>query len=119
VIRPLCIQALQGDTKVADKLGPYTCTSLVNDVAKVNGEDTSEELRAVAEMRAGMRPYDPSVLGTYGQILWQESGETQAMEQQLAQSIGPADAHAFVYGDESCWSSSSNSVGPRPTLPPK
>jgi hypothetical protein len=118
VIRPLCIQALQGDAKVADRLGSFACTSLVNDIAKVNGEDTEEELRAVAEMRAGMRPYDPKALGTYGQILYVESGETQAMEQQLAQSIGPADARAFVYGDEGCWSNSSSSVGPRPTLPP-
>jgi hypothetical protein len=119
VIRPLCVQALQGDAKVADKLGPVTCSSLVSDVSRSNGEDTAEELRAVAEMRAGMRPYDPSALGSYGQILWEESGETQAMEQQLAQAIGPADAHAFVYGDEGCWSNSSNSVGPRPILPPK
>ena len=63
VIRPLCVQALQGDAKVADKLGPVTCSSLVSDVSRANGEDTAEELRAVAEMRAGMRPYDPSALG--------------------------------------------------------
>ena len=67
VIRPLCVQALQGDAKVADKLGPVTCSSLVSDVSRANGEDTAEELRAVAEMRAGMRPYDPSALGLYGQ----------------------------------------------------
>jgi hypothetical protein len=119
VIRPLCVQALQGDAKVADRLGSFVCTSLVSDIAKVNGEDTDEELRAVAEIRAGLRPYDASALGTYGKILYVETGETQAMEQQLAQSIGPADAHSFVYADTGCWSNSSHSVGPRPTLPPK
>jgi hypothetical protein len=119
VIRPLCVQALQGDAKVADRLGAYNCTSLVGDIAQVNGEDTAEELRAVAEMRAGLRPYDPKALGTYGQILYAQTGAAPAMEQQLAQSIGPADAHTFVYDTDSCWSSSSNTVGPRPTLPPQ
>ena len=90
VIRPLCVQALQGDAKVADRLGPVTCSSLVGDIAQANGENTGEELRAVAEMRAGMRPYDASVLGTYGQIVYAQSGEPQGMLQQLAQAIGPA-----------------------------
>jgi ferric-dicitrate binding protein FerR (iron transport regulator) len=118
-IRPLCIQALQGDAKTADKLGEGTCASLVADVAKINGEDTEEEIRAVAEMRAGLRPYDAKALGSYGAIMYVESGESKAMEQQLAQSIGPDDARAFIYGDEGCWSTHSHGVGPRAALPPK
>jgi hypothetical protein len=118
VVAPLCTQALHGDAKIADTLGPVTCTALVADVARANNEDTAEELRAVAEMRAGLRPYDPKALGGYGQILYTESGEVRTMEAQLAQTIGPDDARAFVYGDGTCWSNSSSTVGPRPTQPP-
>jgi hypothetical protein len=118
VVAPLCTQALHGDAKIAETLGPVTCTALVADVARANNENTAEELRAVAEMRAGLRAYDPKALGGYGQILYVESGEVSAMEAQLTQAIGPDDARAFVYGDGSCWSNNSSTVGPRPTLPP-
>jgi hypothetical protein len=117
VVRPLCIQALQGDAAMADKLGQGTCQALVHDVARQK-EDTDEEVRAVAEMRAGLRPMDPSALGTFGQVMYAMTGETKAIEQDLAQSIGPDDARRFTYGDQGSWCQSAWTSGPRPVTPP-
>jgi ferric-dicitrate binding protein FerR (iron transport regulator) len=117
-IRPLCLKALDGNGAVADALGQNACESLVFAMAKKH-EDTAEEIREVAEIRAGERPVpkDMTSLGTVGQLVYTMSGESTSLEQQLAQSIGPDDAHAFVYSDHGCWSSSSWGVGPRPSLP--
>jgi hypothetical protein len=117
VLRPLCIQALQGSAEMADKLGPSTCQALVGDVAQQH-EDTGEETRLVAEIRAGLVPMDAAKLGSYGKMLYAMSGESKALEQDLAQSIGPDDAHRFTYGDEGSWCQSTWGAGPRPELPP-
>ena len=45
------------------------------------------------------------------------SGESKAIEQQLTQTLGPAAAHDFVYGDQGNWCNSSFGAGPRPQLP--
>ena len=120
MVRPLCIQALQGDAQTADKLGPGTCQSLVGDVSR-DKEDTGEETRIVAEIRGGLRPMpsDPSVLGTYGKMLYALSGESKAIEHDISQSIGPDDAHRFTFGEEGNWCQSAWGAGPRPELPPK
>jgi hypothetical protein len=117
-VRPLCIQALGGDAAVADKLGAGTCQQLVHEVAK-QSEDTGEETREVAEIRAGILPMpsNPKALGMYGTMLYEMSGESKAIEQQLTQSLGPAAAHDFVYGDQGNWCNSSFGAGPRPQLP--
>jgi hypothetical protein len=114
VVRPLCIEALQGNAKMADELGPGTCEGLVTKLARQN-EDTTEETRLAAEVRAGLvpMPTDPKALGNYGAMLYAMSGETKAIEQQLAQTLGPDDARRLLYGDESNLCSSSWSVGPR------
>jgi hypothetical protein len=117
-LEPLCAQALGGKTDLAQVLGPGACQSVVFEMAKKN-EDTEEEIRQVSEILAGERPMpkNPSALGVVGQLIYQESGASKALEQSLAQSIGPDDAHAFVYGDKGCWSNSSWGAGPRKATP--
>ena len=39
--------------------------------------------------------------------------ETQTMQDDLTQSLGPDDARRAVYGDQGCWWNSSHGVGPR------
>jgi hypothetical protein len=113
-LEPLCAQALGGKTDLAQVLGPSACQSVVFEMAKKN-EDTEEEIRQVSEILAGERPMpkNPCALGVVGQIIYQQSGASKALEQSLAQTIGPDDAHAFVYGDKGCWSNSSWGAGPR------
>ncbi len=120
VLRPFCVKALDGNAAIADMLGQGTCQQLVFETANKH-EDTAEELRQVAEIRAGERPMpkDIASLGVVGQITYAMSGESKALEQQLAQSIGPDDAHAFVYGEQGCWSNSTWSQGPRAPVPGK
>jgi hypothetical protein len=95
-IRPLCIDALEGNARIADKLGPRNCQTFVLD-QKVEHDD--EAIRAVAEIRAGLKPA-PSALGGYEQMLYTMSGESKAMEQELAQSFGPDMAHRMVFGED-------------------
>jgi hypothetical protein len=118
MLRPLCAKALGGNASIADVLGQATCQSVVFEAAKKT-EDTTEEMREVAEIRAGERPMptDMASLGVVGQVLYTMSGESKTLEQQLAQAIGPDDARAFVYGDRGCWWSSNWSTGPRKPAP--
>jgi ferric-dicitrate binding protein FerR (iron transport regulator) len=118
MLEPMCAQALGGKPDIAAVLGPSACQSVVFEMAKKN-ENTEEEIRTVAEILAGEKPMpkDPSALGQVGQLIYQESGASKALEQSLAQTIGPDDAHAFVYGDKGCWSNSSWGAGPRNPAP--
>jgi hypothetical protein len=118
-VRPLCVQALAGDAAIADKLGVTTCEQIIRQFAQ-QSENTAEETRLVAEVHAGLvpMPTDPKVLGTYGSMMYAMSSESQAIAQQLSQSIGPAAAHDFVFGDQGNWCNSSWGAGPRPQLPP-
>ena len=107
VLRPLCISALQGNAQMADKLGSSVCRQLVGDVARKT-ENTDQETTLVAEIRAGITPFpkDPSALGSFGQMLYAMSGESTAMERDIAQSIGPDAAHNFVFGERGHFCSS-------------
>jgi hypothetical protein len=101
-VRPLCVQALDGNAKVADKLGPSICQRFVLGSPDDLSEDTNEEIRKVAAIRAGILPMpsDPGALGLYGQMVYTLSGESKALEQQIAQSLGPDTAHRVVFGPD-------------------
>jgi hypothetical protein len=104
-IRPVCVKALQGDAALVDKLGPMTCIPLVRQIAAQNGEDVDEELREVAEIRAGLRSVPSDGGGAVMKIWLAMSGESRAIEQDLVQSFGPQDAHRMVFSDDAagCW----------------
>jgi hypothetical protein len=115
-IRPLCVNALQGDAAMADKLGGATCAVLVRDIAASSGVDVSEDMREVAEIRAGLRQLpegggDPVVKMT---LALTRAGE--GLEQDLAKQLGPEDAHRLLYSGNTpgCWNNDSWGVGPRP-----
>jgi hypothetical protein len=79
----------------------------VLDSEETSGEDADLAIRKVAEIRAGMipAPSDPKTLGTYGQLLYTLTGESRAMERDLAQSFGPDTAHNLVFGEDADWCS--------------
>jgi ferric-dicitrate binding protein FerR (iron transport regulator) len=117
-IRPLCLRATKGDAALADRLGAQTCQSLIQDVAHMNGEDVEEEMRQVAEVRAGMRPMPADGGADVFKLMLALSNESGTIEKDLAKSLGPDEAHRVVFADElGCWNNSSWGVGPRPTLP--
>jgi hypothetical protein len=115
VVRALCAQGLQGNLQRAEELGPEACRGLIEHMGHRNGGDLEEQIRTVAEIRAGLTPMpqDPASLGVYAQLLLAQSFESQRIEQQLAKSIGPDDAQAFVYGGAGCWERLTRSGGPR------
>jgi hypothetical protein len=113
VIRPLCVQALQGDAALADRLGPLTCWGMVQEMARENGEDLEEEIRQVAEVRAGLRAAPGDGEGPVMTLWLALTAQAGMVEQELARSIGPEDAHRFVYGGGGCWNDAKWDVGPR------
>jgi hypothetical protein len=117
VVRTLCAQGLHGNLQLADELGPEACRGLIEHMGHRDGGDLEEQVRIATEIRAGLipMPQDPASLGVYTQLLLAQGAESQRIEQQLAKSIGPDDAHAFVYGGVGCWERVNQSVGPRPT----
>jgi hypothetical protein len=81
-----------------------------------DGWNLEEQTRVAAEIQAGLvpMPADPASLGPYTQLLLAELSESQQIEQQLSKSIGPDDAHTFIYGGAGCWEHFTKSAGPRP-----
>jgi hypothetical protein len=80
------------------------------------GAAYDEDFREVAEIMAGTRPapapgakVDP-MLTAYLAI----ARESQDIENDLAQSLGPDAARSVVFGDEGCWMNTTRGVGPRP-----
>lgn len=115
-IRPLCVKAMQGDVAMVDKLGPMTCQVLVQNAAQQSGEDIEEELREVAEIRAGLRPVPGDGGGDVMRVWLALTAESKAVEQDLAQSFGPEEAHRIVYSGEvpGCWNIQQAGGGPQP-----
>ncbi len=115
-IRPLCADAIHG-ADLADRLGLATCRALIFDVAQKNDSDAAEEaIRQVAEIRAGERampgPNDP--VNPVMRMMLAFTGETKLLEADLAQSLGPDDAHRLVFAETGCWDNTMNGVGSRP-----
>jgi hypothetical protein len=115
VVRELCAQGLHGSLQLAEELGPEACRGLIEHMGHKDGGDLEEQTRIAAEIRAGLIPtqQDPASLGVYTQLLLAQSAESQRIEQQLAKSIGPDDAQAFVYGGVGCWERVTKTGGPR------
>jgi hypothetical protein len=115
-VRALCAQGLRGNLQSAEDLGPEACEGLIEHMGHKDGGDLEEQTRIAAEIRAGLVPMppDPASLGLYTQLLLAQLSESQQIEAQLAKSIGPDDAQAFIYGGAGCWEHFSKSAGPRP-----
>ncbi|MBI5477354.1 MAG: hypothetical protein HY906_00775 [Deltaproteobacteria bacterium] len=115
-VRALCAQAL-GSAEVADKLGRSTCTHLILEIERRKDEaGTAAAMKQVGEIRSGQRPApgpgDPAspVLRLFLSL----TGELKRFEADLAQSLGPEDAHRLAYSRQLC--SNQNvfgGIGPR------
>ena len=114
IIKPLCSQAL-GNADV-ERIGQQACVSVLTQLdSQQNNDAYSEAVRQVAEIEAGQRPLpgpNDSVMPTE-QAYLALANETRMIQSDLTQSIGPDDAHRFVFGDQGCWWNSSHGVGPR------
>jgi hypothetical protein len=116
LIRPLCADAI-GGADLADRIGRNTCRTLIVDVASQKDGPASEEaVRRVAEIRAGERPMpgpnDP--MSPVERMMLALTGETKLIEAELAQSLGPEEAHRITFAEEGCWDNQFSVVGPRP-----
>jgi hypothetical protein len=112
-LRPLCLEAI-GNEAAVDALGANHCARVVQNVANVaDPESTRAAIRAVADTRAGERPPpEPGVTQhPVFELFWALTGESPALEADLAQSLGPEDAKRIVYAKGMCSHTSSYSVG--------
>lgn len=107
-VKPLCTTAA-GSPEVAEKLGASTCTHLIVDVAQAEDRAAaSEAMRAVGEIRAGLRPMPgpEEKVHPVERLFLILTGENKSFEGDLAQSFGPAEAHRIAYADGLCASTS-------------
>jgi ferric-dicitrate binding protein FerR (iron transport regulator) len=105
---------------LANQLGPDNCEAVVRSTAK--GSAAGDDMKKVAQILAGELPMpaanDPSV-DPLERMLLAQSGELKQFENQLAQSIGPDEAHRVAYDDNLGACSSMMTSGPKPKLPPR
>jgi ferric-dicitrate binding protein FerR (iron transport regulator) len=115
-IKPLCGQAI-GSVDVAEKVGMSTCIHLVLDLAQAKEKDAANEaMRQVAEIRAGMRPMPAANDGMspVTKMFLVLTGEMKSFEGDLAQSLGPDEAHRVAYAEGMCMGQSTfGGPGPR------
>jgi ferric-dicitrate binding protein FerR (iron transport regulator) len=119
-IKPLCGQAI-GSVEVAEKVGMSTCIHLVLDLAQAKEKDAANEaMRQVAEIRAGVRPPPGPNEQTSAvtRMFLALTGEMKSFEGDLAQSLGPEEAHRVAYAEGMCMGQSTFG-GPGPREPEK
>lgn len=103
-IKPLCT-ALVGNDAVAEKIGRDTCTHLVVDMSRDrDAEATNEAMRQVGEIKAGMRPWpsDPEQAHPVVRLFLALTSEMKSFEGDLAESMGPEQAHRVAFSDSLC-----------------
>jgi hypothetical protein len=119
-IRPLCIEAL-GSAEAADKVGLDSCIHVVLEQAQgKNMAEANEAMRQVGEIRAGLRPMPPAnQQNAVMKLFLATTGELQQFESDLAQGLGPEDAHRVVYTPKALCLGQSTFGGPGPREPEK
>lgn len=122
VVRPLC-KDVMGSQEAADKLGAGTCFHVVLDLNRERDrEGTNEAMREVAEVRAGLRPMpgpnEPMAQHPIFKMFMALTGEMKQFETDLAQSLGPDEAHRVAYHEDMCMGHSTWG-GPGPREPKK
>jgi hypothetical protein len=114
-VKQLCAQAV-GGADVAERVGENACINIVMNNERENANDQyREDIRRVAEIRAGLRPAPAAGddIDPFERMLLSLTSETKSLENDLAQSLGPDDARRVVYGEAGCWTNQGIGVGPR------
>lgn len=107
-LRPICAAAL-GSAEVAARLGANTCQHLVLDLERrKDGPAVEEAMAFVGEVRAGIRPMpEPNApIHPVAKMFLAVTGESKAFEAELAQSLGPEEAHRVTFAEDMCMSQS-------------
>jgi hypothetical protein len=102
-IEPACARVL-GNADLARRLGDAVCTTIINTATR----DNHGELQLVADIRAGNKPMPPpDALSPFAAMVLAQSGASQELQTELAQSQGPEEAHRLAFAEElgSCSSS--------------
>lgn len=113
-LEPLCATALGGDVEKARSLGPRACRHLIFSHEGKGGAGLAS-IRRVSSVRAGVSPPPPPDEQTpLDRMLLALTEETQRFEAELAQTLGPEEAHELVFSQGLCFSESTHSLGPKP-----
>jgi hypothetical protein len=101
-IRPLCAKALSPE--VADRLGAQVCPQALISLAQAEkGWDAvADVIQDVANVRAGLKEVASSSQDPVEQVFMMWTSALSKLEADLAQSLGPDDAHRILYSDAAC-----------------
>jgi hypothetical protein len=97
-IGPACAAALGGSLEQAKQLGTESCQHVVLEHAQEGGDQALQSLRRVAAFRAGDAP-SPSQNGAMplDDVMLALTDESRLFEADLAQALGPDEAHRIVF----------------------
>jgi hypothetical protein len=102
-IEPACAKVL-GNTDLARRLGNAVCTTIINTATRDNHAD----LQLVADAWAGNKPMpSPDTLSPFATMVLAQTAASRELQTDLAQALGPDEAHRLAFADElgSCSSS--------------
>lgn len=114
VVRPLCAAAVGNQTAV-EAIDNLTCLHVVADVGHKKDEHaTSEAMRQVAEVHAGMiaGPTPEQLANPVFAGFYAYTSELAQYQNELAESFGPEQAKAIAFG-KGCFHVIQHRVGPR------
>ncbi len=103
-MRPACVEAI-GKSELTERVPVDGCMHLLSDVlGEANGTERRDQQQLAADIRAGLKPMPRAgeKVPPLTQMMLAATGASKVLEDELAKTFGPDEAHRIVYSDELC-----------------
>lgn len=108
---PLCAKALGDRTDLAQAVSIDSCRHILISTAATRAESTSQSAQKVALFMAGEGPRPDTNSTITEQTFLALAEESNRFEAELAEALGPEEAHRVVFSDRLCFTSATYQLG--------
>lgn len=113
-VLPLCAAALGDRLEAAQEMSPEACRQVVLGTANERAERPSLSAKSVASFRAGDAPRPGDNAAISERLFLVLAEEAKHIEDELAESFGPEEAHRLIFSDRLCFRTATHSfIDPR------
>lgn len=111
-MRPLCIEAL-GRSELTERMSVDACVHLLSDfLSETNPKARRDAQQLAVDIRAGLAPM-PEKLPPLAGLMLDSTKQVQILEDELAKSFGPDEAHRIIYTPDALCMGQSTWGGPK------